>query len=198
MPHSVRRTGAAVIGRIPMRIRRGPNEGMRWSIASAGRGALSGTFERERVAAITSMIRPGDCVWDIGAHKGYITLAAARRAGPTGRVYAIEPGPPNLEYLRRHIEWNDVSNVEIVPVAVSGEDGTSIFGGPGSSTTHRLGRGDYTVEVRSVASLLEEGPSRYRGARGQAGWITGMTRACTTKHSLAGGCAKRQPIPEIG
>jgi FkbM family methyltransferase len=130
---------------------------MRWSVVSAGRGAVAGTFERDRVAAITSMVRPGDCVWDVGAHKGYVTLAAASRAGADGRVYAFEPAPPNLAFLRRHVEWNDLSNVEIMPYAVSTADGTARFGGSGSSITYRLGQGSFDVRVRSMASLLFEG-----------------------------------------
>ncbi len=140
-----------------MKIRGGPNKGLRWSIVSAGRGAVSGTFERERVEAITSLLRPGDCVWDIGAHKGYVTLAAARRVGPRGHVYAFEPAPPNLEYLRRHVDWNKPGNVGVMPFAVSSKDGSARFGGSGSSITYRLGQGEYDVTVRSIRSLLAEG-----------------------------------------
>jgi FkbM family methyltransferase len=157
LPQTVRNAGAAVIGRIPMKIRGGPNRGMRWSVVSAGRGAVAGTFERERVAAITSMVQSGDCVWDIGAHKGYVTLAAATRAERSGRVYAFEPAPPNLAYLRRHVEWNSLENVEINPVAVSNYNGQATFGGSGSSITYRLGQGSFDVRVRSIASLLDEG-----------------------------------------
>jgi FkbM family methyltransferase len=146
-----------MIGGIPMRIRGGPNRGMRWSVVSAGRGAVAGTFEKERIAAITSLVRDGDCVWDIGAHKGYVTLAAATRVGASGRVYAFEPAPPNLESLARHVAWNELSNVEIMRYAVSSEDGQSRFGGRGSSITFKLGQGEYDVEVRSISSLIEQG-----------------------------------------
>ncbi len=130
---------------------------MLWSLVSAGRGAVSGTFEHERVASITSMLRPGDCVWDIGAHKGYVTLAAAPRVGADGHVFAFEPAPPNLEYLRRHIAWNRLGNTTVMGYAVSSGDGTARFGGGGSSITYRLGQGEYDVTVRSIRSLLSDG-----------------------------------------
>jgi FkbM family methyltransferase len=105
---------------------------------------------------IASLIRPGDCFWDIGAHKGYITLIAARRVGKRGRVYAVEPANANLWYLRRHLRWNGVENVTVVPVAVSNFDGLSRFGG-GSSLAFKLGKGKDLVPVRSVRSLIESG-----------------------------------------
>jgi FkbM family methyltransferase len=140
-----------------MRIRSGPNRGRLWSIVSAGRGAMAGTFEQARVEAISLLVEPGDCVWDIGAHKGYITLACASRVGDAGHVYSFEPGPPNLEFLRRHVAWNGLENVTVLPYAVSARDGTARFGGSGSSITYRLGQGDYEVRVRCIASLLAEG-----------------------------------------
>lgn len=157
LPWGVRRVGAAVIGNVPMRIRGGPNQGMRWSAVSAGRGAVAGTFEQERIAAITGLLHQGDCVWDIGAHKGYVTLAASPRVGPAGHVYSFEPAPPNLRFLERHVAWNHLDNVEIKPYAVSAADGKARFGGRGSSITFKLGQGEFDVEVRSIASLVDEG-----------------------------------------
>jgi FkbM family methyltransferase len=121
---------------------------------------VAGTFETARVDAFLSLLRKGDIVWDIGAHKGYVALAAARVVGGGGHVYAIEPAADNLTYLHRHITWNKVPNVEIVPVAVSSSDGARRFGGSGSSITFRLDRGDETVDTKTLQSLLDAGLSR--------------------------------------
>ena len=157
LPEGIRHRLTALVGGMRTRIRSGPNRGLHWSVVSAGRGAAAGTFERERVANITQLLRSGDCLWDIGAHKGYITLASATRVGDSGHVYAFEPAPQNLAFLRRHIEWNGVHNVTVMPYAVSSSDGTSRFGGSGSSITYRLGQGEHDVTVRSIESLLREG-----------------------------------------
>ncbi|HUF50377.1 MAG TPA: FkbM family methyltransferase [Longimicrobiales bacterium] len=146
-----------MIGRIPLRIRRGPNRGLRWSLASSGRGAVAGDFEERRVTAFLRLLRPGDVVWDIGAHKGYLTLAASGAVGARGHVYAIEPARENLVYLRRHVAWNGRDNINVVPVAMSDRDESARFGGSGSSTTFRLGQGDTVVDVRTLSTLIRTG-----------------------------------------
>jgi FkbM family methyltransferase len=155
LPLTVRRLGARILGSVPIRIRSGPNAGYRWSLVSSGRGYGSGTFEADRVAAILALLRPGDQFWDIGAHKGYVSLAAARTIGPTGHVTALEPAALNRALLERHVRWNGVENIRVLPFAVSDADGEERFGGSGSSITFRLGRGDETVRTRTIRSLIE-------------------------------------------
>ena len=58
-------------------------------------------------------VKPGSTVVDVGANIGYNTLHAARRAGPSGRVIAIEPTPDNLAVLRRNVAAAGLGNVVI-------------------------------------------------------------------------------------
>ena len=157
LPYAVRAGGAAVLGALPVPVVAGPNAGRVWTLASAGRGFLTGRFERDRVAAILALLRPGDVLWDIGAHKGYVTLAGARRVGPHGAVIACEPSRRNLAALRRHVAWNRAVTVKVVDVGLSRADGEASFGGTGSSITYRLGHGDETVRVRRLDRLVAEG-----------------------------------------
>lgn len=105
--------------------------------------------------SILPLIRKGDTVWDVGAHKGYVALALARAVGPAGRVLAFEPSYRNLEYLYRHVGWSRPSNLEVLPIALSSAEGEAAFGGSGSSITYRLGQGDERVDVRTVETLIE-------------------------------------------
>lgn len=139
-----------------MRIRGGPNRGLRWSLAAAGRGFWSGSFERERTRALAALVRPGDRVWDGGAHQGYVTLLASRRVGSEGRVASLEPSGYNRWYLERHVAWNDLDNVRVVPVALASEDGRRRFDESGSSVTFRVGEGSGSVPVRSPPTLAVE------------------------------------------
>lgn len=69
--------------------------------------------------ALLEEIREGMIVCDVGAHIGLMTLAAAKRVGPRGHVFAFEPAPEALASLRRHVALNGFGDrVEVVPAAV--------------------------------------------------------------------------------
>src|ERR1051325_10632497 len=101
----------------------GPMRGMRWIVGSTSHGAWLGTLERGKLSHFAKRLRCGLTVWDIGANVGLFTLPSAKVIGIAARVYAFEPMPRNLGYLRRHVELNSLGNVEIVPFAVSDKDG---------------------------------------------------------------------------
>lgn len=139
-----------------MVVKAGPNEGVRWSLTTSGRGYGDGSFERGKMDLLCGLIQPGECFWDVGAHKGYVSLLASRLVGQRGRVYAFEPSAENLGFLRRHVKWNRAENVTVFPFAIADSDGKEKFGG-GSSLSLRLGGGGEVVEVRTVESLLQDG-----------------------------------------
>jgi len=118
----------SIISSIKTEITGGPNKGMKWARAT-GRRYRRGAFEPPRVAAIERFILPGDCFWDIGAHRGYITLLAARCVGSVGRVLSFEPHPLNIPYLDKHIRWNRLTNVQVFPIALSRHNSKQMFGG---------------------------------------------------------------------
>lgn len=65
-----------------------------WNPAREGAGLrdygyLSGRYERENVRAFCAIVRPGDVVYDVGAHHGYYAAIALRLGAPM--VYAFEP-----------------------------------------------------------------------------------------------------------
>jgi FkbM family methyltransferase len=155
LPWSIRRLTSRLLLNVPVRIRSGPLAGARWSLAAAGRHR-SGEFEDDRIAVLRQLLAPGDCLWDVGGHHGYVTLFASRIVGSDGRVVVFEPSQYNRMFLERHVRWDRCTNVDVHAAALSAEDGTARFGGRGSSQTHRLGGGDDDVAVRSIPSLLAE------------------------------------------
>ena len=57
---------------------------------------------------------PGRTVVDYGCGPGYFTLAAARRVGPEGKVYAVDLEPRMVELVRRRAAEAGLSNVAVV------------------------------------------------------------------------------------
>jgi len=139
-----------------VRVASGLNHGMKWSIVSTGRGYGSGTFASDRLEVLQNLVRPGDTVWDVGAHKGFMTLALAQLVGPVGRVVSFEPSARNRWFIERHLSWNDVTNATLLPVAIGSEHGEAVFGGRGDSLAYHLGHGDETVAVRRIPDVVDE------------------------------------------
>jgi FkbM family methyltransferase len=70
-----------------------------------------------------SRLHAGQVAVDIGCHKGAYTYWMRRRVGPNGCVFAFEPQPNQVIYLRRAFSAMRYDNVAIVPLAVSNING---------------------------------------------------------------------------
>jgi FkbM family methyltransferase len=68
---------------------------------------------------ITEYLKPGDVFFDVGAHHGWMSMVGARRTGRTGKVVAFEPSPSSVDFLRYHKRMNHLTQMEIVPKAVT-------------------------------------------------------------------------------
>src|SRR5581483_4005597 len=100
--------------------------GKRWIVGSSVHGCWLGSYEIQKQRCIASQLKPGSVFYDIGANAGFYSLLACSQVAP-GRVYAFEPVPRNAEYIRRHLELNGVSNVQVLTLAISDEDGSAWF-----------------------------------------------------------------------
>jgi FkbM family methyltransferase len=140
--------------KLRVRIHAGPAKGFWWSVPTRSR-FLRGSYELRLASFVSESLAPGDVFWDIGAHFGYYTLIAAR-ALRSGKVFSSEPSTENLWLLRKHIEWNSLNNVTVLPFAIGATDGRSTFGGQGTGSGHLGGEGT-DVLVRSIDSLIASG-----------------------------------------
>jgi FkbM family methyltransferase len=123
------------------RIRSGINKGLRWIVGSSVHGCWLGHYEKEKQAAIRGLVKPGMKVFDVGANAGFYTLAFARLVGKVGHVWAFEPFEANLQYLRRHIALNGITNVTVVGAAVSERAGVAGFACGDDNSDGRLTHG---------------------------------------------------------
>jgi FkbM family methyltransferase len=76
---------------------------------------------------IRPLLRAGDTVLDIGANIGHTTVSYAACVGPLGQVHAFEPCPHLTAHLRENVSRNRLTNVQLHPVVVSDNDGTTDF-----------------------------------------------------------------------
>ena len=82
-----------------------------------------GLWERGPGSAFARQVRPGDVVVDIGAFEGLYALLAANLVGPSGKVWAFEPDDVARQLLIRNLRLNGISNVEVLPYAISDSTG---------------------------------------------------------------------------
>lgn len=68
---------------------------------------------------VVDSLRPGQVAADIGCHKGAYTYWMRRTVGASGAVFAFEPQPRQVDYLREAFSAMHYDNVEIVPMAAS-------------------------------------------------------------------------------
>jgi FkbM family methyltransferase len=130
--------GLAKILRLPLslipaeaevRILRGPLRGMIWVKGAGPNACWLGMYEATRVHAFANTVKPGAVVYDVGANVGIYSLLASLLVGPSGSVYAFEPLPRNLKYLRKHISLNRLRNCTVFEQAVCNHEGTRSFSG---------------------------------------------------------------------
>ena len=86
-----------------------------------------GTYEPELQAALKEFLKPGMTVYDVGANIGYVTLMLAHQSGASGKVFAFEALPVNVERIQKNIALNKLSNVTVVSGAVLDKTGSVTF-----------------------------------------------------------------------
>ncbi|MDJ0533005.1 MAG: FkbM family methyltransferase [Xenococcaceae cyanobacterium MO_207.B15] len=94
-------------------------------------------------------------MFDIGAHRGYFTLNASRIVGNDGQVFAFEPLPRNISLLKKHLQFNNCTNVRLFEVAVSSKSGQKGFISRNSFVGHLSQKGELKVEVIALDEFVK-------------------------------------------
>jgi FkbM family methyltransferase len=116
--------------------------------------SLGRDYEEPFRKAMFACVRPGDCVWDVGANVGLYSESFAAAVGPAGRVISFEPSPACvaiIEERRRNAcagtPW------EVIAGALGDEDGDAWLsvaaGGTAASNHLANGAGPAVVPVRT-------------------------------------------------
>lgn len=105
-------------------------------------------------------VKAGSVVWDVGANVGLLSIAAARRAGVSGKVMAVEPDIWLAALLRRSAAMQPPTSarIEVIPAAVFDSPAIATFNvaqrGRASNFLVAAGGSSQTGGVRETVSVL--------------------------------------------
>ena len=140
-----------------MPILQGPLRGKRWIAGAHTHGCWLGTYEHEKQKRFAHEVKTGNTVYDIGANAGFYTLLASVLVGSGGHVYAFEPLPRNIHFLREHLRLNQITNVDVVEAAVSDIGGKSYFDdSAGSAMGHLASSGNKQVKTVTIDDVIAQ------------------------------------------
>ncbi len=108
-------------------ILQGKLRGKKWIVGSSNHGCWLGSYEYKKRKIFEKLVSKGNIVFDLGAHVGFYTLLSSVLVGKNGKVFAFEPNPENLIYLKKHLKINNCKNVEVVEAAVLDKEGEFLF-----------------------------------------------------------------------
>jgi len=120
-------------------------------------------YEPAKILALQNAMAPGKTFVDVGGNKGDFSLIAAKSTGDSARILCVEPEPTNVNWIRRSVERNKYTSIEVVPAALAAADGEATLHLGVKSGWHTLVddpnqalSGDVTVQTRTLDGLLAE------------------------------------------
>ncbi len=139
-------------------ILQGKLRGKRWIFGSGVHSYWLGCYEDKTQIMFSNLVTAGAVVYDVGANVGFYTLLASLLVGPKGMVFAFEPLPRNIGYLKKNLGLNHCDNVTIIEAGVGEQDGTALFEKGADNATGRLSaQGTLQVKIVSLDNLVLKG-----------------------------------------
>lgn len=120
----------------------------------------AGDVDRKLSWICRRIIRTGDTALDIGANLGLVSLTLAQLVGDDGMVFAYEPNPRLIGYLKRSIAKNNFRNIQVYNCALGSEDTELMLTIPkyhsGKASLVRTSNSDQTLQVKVPVHRLDE------------------------------------------
>lgn len=108
------------------------------------------THEPLTTKLLSKEIKKGMTCLDVGGNIGYYTLLESDIVGDEGKVIAIEPSPPNFEYLQKNLEIHKRKNINAFNFAAADKDGVVNF------LVYRESNGSFTIPDGETTNLPGE------------------------------------------
>jgi FkbM family methyltransferase len=138
-------------------ILQGPGRGLKWIVRSYNHGCWLGSYDFEKQLVLREIVRPGDVVYDVGAHVGYFSIIFGKLVGASGAVYAFEPMKENYDFVLEHISINKLTNVRAVNAGIAATSGTACFATENHTATyHRTDSGSVRVPVYNLEEYVRD------------------------------------------
>ena len=113
---------------------------------------VCGSYEPNEFNYLAHYLQPGMVVVDAGANEGLYSLFASRRVGAGGLVLAVEPSPRELTCLRNNIARNHMSNIRVVPMALSDRTGRTILQLAEDEHAGQNTLGEFVYDIQSAGT----------------------------------------------
>jgi FkbM family methyltransferase len=117
-----------------------------------------GAHTRPELAFFRTIIRPGDRVFDLGAHVGTFAVPIAQSVGPAGRVLAVEAAPQHAELLKRNLSANDLTHADVLQALVAPSaryDAQEVEGNSGATSFAESPLGE-SMSCATIDGLVDE------------------------------------------
>ncbi|MGD0403050.1 MAG: FkbM family methyltransferase [Candidatus Acidiferrales bacterium] len=120
----------------------------------------TGEYEPPLIRFLQTHHTEGWTCFDVGANVGPVALALAKYAGPDGKVYAFEPGPPNQLRFRNNFSLNPqlLRRTELLECGVADKPGELWWaeepGNPGNALLSE--KGTHRTPVITLDAFLSE------------------------------------------
>lgn len=132
--------------------------GTRWVVGSSTHGCWLGTYEAFGQLVFVELLKlcePNCVIFDVGANVGFFSLLTCKSRTDV-QVFAFEPNPINIKYLRKHLKLNAIQNVQIVEIALSNENGVFGFSATSGRAEGKLSAdGQFQVSTITLDSFVE-------------------------------------------
>ncbi len=120
-----------------------------------------GCYETYNLDLFEAQLKPGMCVFDVGANIGLYTAIAAIKVGGSGRVVALEPDKTNCSFIKKTTTENSFENVDIHQKAAGDRCGVAnLYICETNKADHRVydnsnNRTNVEIEMVTLDSIFE-------------------------------------------
>ena len=119
------------------------------------------TARDEDAIVIEKFVHAGNTCIDVGAHIGSTVLIAAQKAGPTGKVIAVEASPKFFNILSRNIDLNkkqNLASIKLMACALGDTDKKQVYLNESVSddTTNHISSSGTAVSQTTLDTLTKD------------------------------------------